>query len=114
MGSYIPYGDGKLILIERDSDGNASYVFASMPQDYNGGILKFTTNNLLDLCESALGTPFRWGDIDETGMDCSSTMQSIYRCYGMLLPRNSSQQIKVAADIVNLTELDKEDKFETI
>lgn len=114
MGTYITVSGKNLLLPERDSNGNAYFVKADEPADIDGKLMKFTTSNLLDLCEAALGTPYSWGDIDEKGMDCSSTLQSIYRCFGLLLPRNSSQQIKTSFEIVNLSEADKKAKYEIV
>lgn len=114
MGTYITVSGKNLLLPERDSNGNAYFVKADEPADKDGKLMKFTTSNLLDLCEAALGTPYSWGDIDEKGMDCSSTLQSIYRCFGILLPRNSSQQIKTAFEKVSLQEISKKEKYEIL
>ena len=114
MGTYITTDGISLLLPERDSKGNLYFSIAKEPAETDGKLMKFTSNNLLSLCEEALGTPYSWGDIDEKGMDCSSTLQSIYRCFGILLPRNSSQQIKTAFNIINLSETDKKEKYEII
>ena len=114
MGTYISEINNKLLLPARDNKGNAYFITAEAPADIDGKLMKFTSNNLLTLGEAALGTPYSWGDIDEKGMDCSSSLQSIYRCFGILLPRNSSQQIKTASDVVNLSEKSKKEKYEII
>ena len=114
MGTYISVRGNRLLLPERDDTGKLYFTIAEEPDDISGKLMKFTLNNLLTLGEAALGTPYSWGDIDEKGMDCSSTLQSIFRCFGLLLPRNSSQQIKTAFEIVNLSEAGKKEKYEIL
>ena len=45
-------------------------------------------------------TPYRWGGRDTIGIDCSALLQLSYQTYGEILPRNSSQQIKLKKKIV--------------
>tara|TARA_A100001015_G_C15042282_1_gene740574 strand:- start:4965 stop:5720 length:756 start_codon:yes stop_codon:yes gene_type:complete len=47
------------------------------------------------------GTPYRWGGRDTIGIDCSALLQLSYQTYGEILPRNSSQQIKLKKKIVD-------------
>lgn len=41
------------------------------------------------------GTPYKWGGRDTLGIDCSSLLQLSYQTYGHIIPRNSSEQIKL-------------------
>ena len=103
MGTYLPLKDDKTTLCFRSKDGNATFTFCSPEEEDKGGdIIEYTTGNLLKVADNALGTPYSWGDISEAGMDCSSTLQGIFKCFGVYLPRNSSQQIKLSADIIDL------------
>ena len=103
MGTYLPVKDDKTVLAYRSKDGNATFTFCSPEDDDKGGKpIEFTSKNLLTIAGNALGTPYSWGDISEKGMDCSSTLQGIFKCFGIYLPRNSSQQIKLSADIIDL------------
>ena len=123
MGTYIPFKDDAYTWVFRDEKGNA--VFKTMKRqnnsmssgeyvEYLGSVNKLTTKNLLTIAGRALGTPYSWGDSSEDGMDCSSTLQGLFKCFGIFIPRNSSQQIKLDADITNISELSKDKKIEFI
>lgn len=43
--------------------------------------------------EPYLGAPYVWGGTDRAGLDCSGFVQSIYRETGVVLPRDSHQQL---------------------
>lgn len=103
MGTYLPLKDDKTFLVYRGKTGNVIFTLCSPEEEDTGGsLMEYTTENLLSLAENALGTPYSWGDISEAGMDCSSTLQGIFKCFGIYLPRNSSQQIKLSAKIIDL------------
>ena len=124
MGTQIPYKDGKFTWVFRNEKGEAEFmsleriytgmVNDSFIADYILPVQKFTKNNLLYRANEALGTPYSWGDSDENGMDCSSTLQGLFKCFGIIIPRNSSQQIKLSANIVNLSEMSLTEKLDTI
>ena len=42
-----------------------------------------------------LGIDYSWGDKFITGRDCSSTMNAIYRSFGFVMPRNTSNQLAI-------------------
>ena len=41
------------------------------------------------------GTPYKWGGRDTIGIDCSALLQLSYQTYGEIIPRNTSEQIKL-------------------
>ena len=69
---------------------------------FHRGYLPYTTGNVIALATELLGTPYAWGDSlpygnhysydTEIGMDCSSTVAAVYRCFGFVLPRNTGAQ----------------------
>jgi len=75
---------------------------------FHRGYLPYTTGNVVTLATRLLDTPYAWGDslpygdIDscdtEIGMDCSSTVLAVYRCFGFVLPRNTGAQRASAWD----------------
>lgn len=56
------------------------------------GSLPLSERQMLLQMERMLGIPYSWGDERVDGMDCSSTIQAFYACFGIRLPRNSSEQ----------------------
>jgi len=114
MGTYIVCMNRDLYLAERDTEGNVIYAKADLPENAYAGFLKYTSSNFYKLVKNALGTPYSWGDSEETGMDCSSTVQAIFRCFGMFLPRNSSQQQKTEGTATDVSALDNAAKSKYI
>lgn len=46
-----------------------------------------------------LGTPYRFGGESETGIDCSSFVQQVFREHEIDLPRTAREQIKVGTEV---------------
>lgn len=68
----------------------------------HAGYLEFTADNVLLLADHMLGSSYSWGD-ERVGYDCSSTVGSIYRCFGIILPRNSGILKYTGAEVTDLT-----------
>lgn len=69
------------------------------------GYLPYTRANIMRLAVRLLGAPYAWGDAPsfgaevskagDDGMDCSSTVAAVFRCFGFVLPRNTGTQRKM-------------------
>jgi len=53
------------------------------------------SGNWLEVAESYIGTPYKFGGDDEKGIDCSAFIQKVFPD----LPRTANEQMKVGADI---------------
>lgn len=49
-----------------------------------------TQTRLVQLLESWIGTPYRWGGNDRNGVDCSGLVVAVFRELGIRLPRTSA------------------------
>lgn len=77
------------------------------------GYLAYTEENLLNQAYKMIGQPYGWGDTDGY-MDCSSTMNSIFRVFGIYMPRNTSKFSKFDAKVTDLSSMGEKEKEETI
>lgn len=80
---------GRVLAPVRRSDGHLgtveTYIDADMSYDY----LPYTTAEVLNQAFRLLGTPYSWGNAGGYN-DCSGTLLSVFNCFGIHLPRNSS------------------------
>ncbi len=58
------------------------------------GYLPYTARHIIQQAFSFLNTPYGWGGM-HAGQDCSSFVQKVFSCCGILFPRNSLEQAKV-------------------
>lgn len=76
--------------------------------------MPFTYSNVIRLADKTRGEIYGWGGMLDA-RDCSALVMEIYRCFGIMLPRNTSDLAKLpeqyAADVSSLS---TEAKRETI
>ena len=80
-------------LPTRGADGKLvrTYALISAHHDVSIGYLPMTKKNILKVAFSCLGDRYGWGGMLHA-MDCSMYTRSIYRCFGLELPRNTTWQ----------------------
>lgn len=119
-----PYGDADMTvkLPCRDADGMLVWEAADVNAvDEAGevcfvnGYLAFTRANLMMLAVRLLDSPYAWGDAlsfgadpaeaGDNGMDCSSTVLSVFRCFGLSLPRNTGTQRKMDCEKIIMSDM---------
>ncbi len=96
MGVLLPLlaeEEGYLVLAPgRGSDGLLSLSVIRIPStDAVAGFLPYTMENLYRQSIAYLGTVYGWGGA-HGGVDCSGFISSVFRTFGILLPRNSDEQ----------------------
>lgn len=77
---------GKLVL---------KTVTLTNKDSYSVGYLPYTYENIMKQAFKLLGINYSWGDKEQNGRDCSSTMNAIYACFGFMMPRNTSNQVSI-------------------
>lgn len=115
MGTILPMGK-YLYYPKRDAYGNCMFVAAPLEQEdiLPVGSMSFSEKNIVELATRLLTTPYSWGDEDEHGTDCSSTVNSVYRCFGLFLPRNTGDQKKMPLGSTDLSGLSSQTKLALI
>lgn len=106
---------GEIVTVRmprKDTSGRLAWEAASVSSvDASGelcfasGYLPYTRANIVQLAVRLLGAPYAWGDAPsfgadvaeagDNGMDCSSTVSAVFRCFGFVLPRNTGTQRKM-------------------
>lgn len=103
-----PEGWVKIMLDDEEAYVSADYVVVDQELEtavtmkellYGGGI----SNTRIDLCQYAkqfVGNPYVWGGTSLTnGADCSGFVQSVFKKFGVSLPRSSREQVNVGTKV---------------
>lgn len=98
IGCYVA------LIPRTNTDGNLNLISVPIPmtEDVHNGYLDYTITNLFNQAIKLLGTPYGWGDMD-FNRDCSSTVSAIYKCFGFVMPRNTSNQDDLPGKSLSIT-----------
>ena len=119
MGTALPAkeeSEGILMVSIPQKDDKGQLVITNVETAQDGihfGYLDMTQENILDQAKKLVGMAYGWGD-SNGDMDCSSTMNAIYRCFGIILPRNTGSMAQTGTQIVSLEGMTQEEKLEKI
>ncbi|MFZ0452440.1 MAG: C40 family peptidase [Ignavibacteriaceae bacterium] len=58
-----------------------------------------TAANIIKTAKSFMGIPYLWGGTSIKGMDCSGFTKTVFFLYGIILPRDASQQVNVGIPV---------------
>jgi cell wall-associated NlpC family hydrolase len=73
------------------------------------GYLNYTQANLLRQAFKMTGQTYDWGGM-QGGVDCSSLILNLFRCFGFTLPRNVAEQEQLPGKRADLTTLSIDEK----
>lgn len=110
-----PYGNYLVKLPERAKDGRLVWTYAYIPysRGVHVGYLDYTQENVLRLAFESLGDRYGWGGM-YGARDCSQYIMEIYRCFGIMLPRNSTGLHAMLCDTLDVEGFSTEEKIQEI
>ncbi|WP_298839390.1 SH3 domain-containing protein [Clostridium sp.] len=96
----------------RDINGKLIFKTATIDttKDITNGSLPYTRYNIINQALKFIDTPYDWGD-KFSGKDCSSFILTIYKCFGLLLPRNACQQENSFSNKTNSFKFKRDDSL---
>ena len=117
----------KLLILEQDNnwykvrqwDNYESWIhsfYLSLDTDNSSNtidkIIKFSNENLISSAKEFLDIPYLWGGKSQLGFDCSGFVQTVFKKFGINLPRDSYQQMNYNGLIeINYSEVKVGDLF---
>ena len=75
----------------------------------NVGYLPYTTANIVTQAFKSLGNRYGWGGM-MNAQDCSSYVREVYRCFGFELPRNTTWQAAMPADVTVMSDMTDDER----
>ena len=97
---YLPLG--ARVLVENIKSDWAQIVYYYNNEIQTGYVptkhiveLRHKVKDWVEVAQKLEGTPYKWGGRDSIGIDCSALLQLSYQTFGEILPRNTSQQVKL-------------------
>ena len=117
MGTWLPClggtADGYEVLLPiRGTDGSYAEIAVNIGADSAvRGRLPYTMKNVYEQAFRWLGTTYGWGGANG-GVDCSGFLCAVFRSFGILIPRNSSEQRQYGGAVTNIAPLGASDRLE--
>ena len=87
-------------LVAKKPTSSLTYSISTAPMKPKARLAQSSMRNLHQAYQKWQGTPYRFGGVDEQGMDCSAFTRNMYQeAYGMQLPRSTYEQIELGREI---------------
>ncbi len=111
VGERGTWNNYVIYLPVQDENGYYSTHIATISQhdSISLGFLPMTSENVLNLAFSCLGDRYGWGGMLGS-LDCSLYTRSVYRCFGLEIPRDAETQASIPGHIQNISNLSDEEK----
>lgn len=91
----------RVVLPAREADGTLKCIEADISSSSACiGFAEYSLRNFYIQAFKYAGTPYGWGGM-HGNVDCSSYVLSVFKTFGFVFPRNTSQQNKVVGSVVN-------------
>lgn len=115
IGGRSSWNNYVVYVPTKNTDGmyEAKPALISQHNSVSIGYLPFTQANVLDVAFGCLGDAYGWGGM--LGLyDCSLFTRSVYRCFGIIFPRNTTWQQNVQGTVIKLSDMTDSEKQEII
>lgn len=111
VAGRMPWNNYVVKLPCRTEDGRLRMEKALIPmsRDVHEGYLDLTPDRILIQAFKCLGNRYGWGGMLNS-QDCSSFVQEVYRCFGLLLPRDTGWQAAMPAKSISMEGMSEEEK----
>ncbi|MBL7113316.1 MAG: C40 family peptidase [Bacteroidales bacterium] len=89
----VPSGSAAYQFQEKEksfTNGTNKYRFEQEPSPVDASSL---TTGIEETAETFINTPYLWGGKSTFGCDCSGLVQTVFKIYGMVLPRDTAEQV---------------------
>ena len=107
----LPWGNYVVKMPARKADGSFYQKDALIPanRDVNVGYLPYTSANVVTQAFKSLGNRYGWGGMMNS-QDCSAYVREVYLCFGLEIPRNTTWQAEIPADVTNMSNMTDDEK----
>ncbi len=107
----LPWNNYVVKMPARNGDGSFYQKDALIPanRDVNVGYLPYSTANVVTQAFKSLGNRYGWGGMMNS-QDCSSYAREVYRCFGLEIPRNTTWQSAMPADVTVMSDMTDDEK----
>jgi cell wall-associated NlpC family hydrolase len=95
----VPSGSTAYQFQEKDNsftNGAIKYSFLQEPLHINASSI---STSIEKTTATFINTPYLWGGKSTFGCDCSGLVQTIFKIYGVVLPRDAAEQVKAGTTV---------------
>ncbi len=114
----LPWNNYVVKMPARNEDGSFYQKLAAIPANrgISVGYLPYTEANVITQAFRSLGNRYGWGGMMNS-QDCSSFVREMYKCFGFELPRNTTWQSAIPAEVTDMSAMtvnQKKDLLDTL